>query len=118
MSRPRFLADNDLNDHIVKGVLRREPLVDFPRAREVAMDRRLDPAVLEYAASNELIVVSHDVQTMSGYAIARVAAGQRMAGLLLIPQAEPIAPMIESLLMIWAATEAEEWEGKMEFLPI
>jgi hypothetical protein len=29
MSRPRFLADNDLNDAIVLGLLRREPAVDF-----------------------------------------------------------------------------------------
>jgi hypothetical protein len=26
MSRPRFLADNDLNDAIVRGTLRREPV--------------------------------------------------------------------------------------------
>ena len=29
MSRPRFLADHDFNEHIVSGVLRLDPLVDF-----------------------------------------------------------------------------------------
>jgi hypothetical protein len=32
MSRPRFLADHDLNEHIVDGTLRREPGVEFLRA--------------------------------------------------------------------------------------
>ena len=32
MSRPRYLADNDLNDSIVVGIRRREPAADFARA--------------------------------------------------------------------------------------
>jgi hypothetical protein len=31
MSRPRFLADNDLNDAIVVGVRRRGPALEFSR---------------------------------------------------------------------------------------
>ncbi len=50
MSRPRFLADNDLNDHIVTGLLRREPAIEFKRAREVGLHNRPDPDVLAYAA--------------------------------------------------------------------
>jgi hypothetical protein len=37
MSRPRFLADHDFNEHIVSGVLRLEPLVDFLRVRDIGM---------------------------------------------------------------------------------
>ena len=37
MSRPRFLADHDLNEHIVSGVLRQEPLIDFLRVRDLGM---------------------------------------------------------------------------------
>ena len=35
MSRPRFLADHDLNEHIVAGVLRREPTLEWVRVRDV-----------------------------------------------------------------------------------
>ena len=35
MSRPRFLADNDVRDAIVEGLLRREPAAQFVRARDV-----------------------------------------------------------------------------------
>jgi hypothetical protein len=38
MSRPRFLADNDLNDAIVLGVLRREPAIEFKRPRDLGLE--------------------------------------------------------------------------------
>jgi hypothetical protein len=34
MSRPRFLADHDLNEYILTGLLRREPAVQCLRVRE------------------------------------------------------------------------------------
>jgi hypothetical protein len=36
MSRPRFLADQDLNDAIVRGTIRQEPAIEFARLRELA----------------------------------------------------------------------------------
>jgi hypothetical protein len=34
MTAPRFLADHDLNEQIVTGVLRREPALEFIRSRD------------------------------------------------------------------------------------
>ena len=34
MSRPRFLADHDLNEHILDGVARRELTIEFVRVRD------------------------------------------------------------------------------------
>ena len=118
MSRPRFLADSDLNEHIITGFLRREPAAEMIPARDASLDNRPDPEVLNYAASHHLIVVSHDVNTMIGHAYARIAEGKSMAGLLMIKQSEPIGPVIESLRLIWAASEAEEWQDVVAFLPL
>ncbi len=43
MSRPRFLGDNDLNDAIAVGVLRREPAAEFARLRDLGLATRSDP---------------------------------------------------------------------------
>jgi hypothetical protein len=118
MSRPRFLADHDLNDHVIDGVCRREAAIEFIRARDVGMDSRPDPEVLEYAAAQGLLVVSHDVNTMPGHALGRVAAGQPIAGLLMVRRTHPIGPIIDSLVLIWSASEAEEWRDQVRFLPI
>jgi len=118
VSRPRFLADNDLDDHIIDGVLRRVPGADFVRCREVDLARQPDPEVLEYAAREGLIVVSHDVNTMPASAYDRLRDGRIVSGLLVAQQEDPIAPIIDSLVLIWLSTEAEDWEGKVEFLPL
>jgi len=37
MSQPRFLADHDFNEHIVVGVRRREPAIEFSRVRDLGV---------------------------------------------------------------------------------
>ena len=117
MSRPRFLADHDLNEHIVAGVLRREPLIDFLRVRDLGMSTRPDSEILAYAASEGLLVVSHDVNTMPATAFARLSAGDSFPGLFMAPQSSPIASIIDSLMVVWAASELEEWVDHVVFLP-
>jgi hypothetical protein len=118
MSRPRFLGDHDLKEQIIDGVLRREPALEFIRAREVGMDDRNNAEVLTYAAQNGFIIVSHDVNTMTTAAYALVDGGARMSGLLMVQQNKPIGPAIDDLVMIWSASEAEEWRGQVRFLPL
>ena len=118
MSRPRFLADHDLNEHIIDGVQRREPALEFIRTRDVGMSDRADAEVLAYAAQHGFIVVSHDVNTMPSNAFTLLDAGQAMSGLLMVQQTKPIAAVIDSLVLIWSASEAEEWHGQVRFLPL
>ena len=98
MSRPRFLADNDLNDAIAVGVLRREPAAEFARLRDLDLATRSDPEVLDFAARENWIVVSHDVNTMREAGSTRLAVGLPMNGLLLAHQRTPVSAIIESLL--------------------
>jgi hypothetical protein len=118
VSRPRFLADEDLNDAIVDGVLRREPAAEFRRVRGEGLAGRSDPEVLEFAAAHGLIVVSHDQNTMTGHASDRLRAGLPMPGLFVAPQTAPVGPVIDDLVAIWSASEAEEWEGLVRYLPL
>ena len=118
VSRPEFLADHDLNEHIVDGVLRREPSIRWIRVREVGLDKRPDTEILEYAAQEGLIVVSHDVNTMPAPAFTRVEEGLPMAGLLMVHQSDPVGRIIDDLALIWSATTAEEWRDQVCFLPL
>lgn len=118
MSRPRFLADHDLNEHIVAGVLRREPVVEFVRAGDLGMSGHADEAILEYAEREKLLVVSHDVNTMPAAAYARFSAGKSFPGVFMVQQILPIGPMIEDLVLIWSGSELEEWRDQVVFLPL
>lgn len=71
-----------------------------------------------FLADNDLIVVSHDVNTMPAAALARISANQRMTGLLMARQNAAVGPLIDSLVLIWSASEAEEWLDQILFLPL
>src|SRR5262245_1255700 len=86
MSRPRFLADQDFNEHIVRGVQREEPAVEFLLARDAGIEEQPDLEVLAHAAAQGLIVVSPDVNTMTAAAMTGLAAGEPLAGLILVHQ--------------------------------
>jgi len=118
MSRPRFLADHDFNERILDGVLVREPVVEVMRCREVGLQRASDPDILAYAAANGFIVLSHDVNSLAGAAHARLVARAPLPGVFLVLQERAIGPIIESLIIIWTASEAEEWRDRVIFLPI
>jgi len=58
MSRPRFLANHDLTEAIIVGVLRREPSIEFLRLRDLGLDAEPDQEVLDYARHHGLLLVS------------------------------------------------------------
>ncbi len=118
MSRPRFLADHDLNEHLILGVQRREPAVELIRVRALGLSDRPDVEIIEYASQHGMLIVSHDVNTMPAAAYARMAAGHTTAGLLMVPQPSPVGSIIEDLLYIWSSSEAEEWWNQVNFLPL
>ena len=115
--RPRFQADADFNQKIVAGLRRREPAIDFQSAREGAVIGRPDTEVLAQAASEGRVLVSHDRQTMLGH-FTRFIETQASPGLVIVSQELDIGHAIEELLLVWAASEAEEWGNAVIFLPL
>lgn len=76
----RLAADENFNGDIVRGLLRRNPQVDILRVQDVGLSGANDPAVLEWAATENRVVVTHDVSTLAGHAFARVTCGPSDAG--------------------------------------
>src|SRR5207244_2391669 len=75
----------DLNERILQGVQSRAE-INAVLARTVGLEDKPDAAFLGWAADENRIVLSHDLQTMPGFAIARLRGGQTMPGLILVPQ--------------------------------
>jgi predicted nuclease of predicted toxin-antitoxin system len=87
---PRFQADENLNAKIRAGALRREPALDFQSARSAGILGLPDPEVLEIAARDGRILVSHDLDTMPSH-FNRFIADSTSAGLLIVPQRMALA---------------------------
>jgi len=115
--RPRFLADADFNQKIIAGLRRREPSIDFLDAHHGGVIGRPDPEVLLMAAEAGRILVSHDKHTMLGH-FARFIEVSSSPGLIIVSQELDIGAAIEDMLLLWTATELEEWHDSMGFLPV
>ena len=115
--RIRFQADADLNQVIVRAVVRREPSLDFRTATRAELAGLDDSAVLALAAREGRVLVSHDKKTLP-YHFADFTLRQKSAGLILLPQSLPIVRAAEDLVLVWSATEAEEWENRIAYLPL
>ncbi len=114
----RFLADADLNKAIVSGVLRRQPSLDFLTAQAAGLRDMKDADVLALAAEQQRVLVSHDVGTMPTHFRTFRSDGKHSAGVLLVPQSLDVGTAIEEILLIWLASEALEWENRLEWLPL
>ncbi len=113
----RYQADADLNQAIVTGVLRREPAIDFQTAFAAGLEGVEDSEVLEIAAQQERILVSHDRKTMPSEFASFVVSNQS-SGVIIVSRKLPTEAIIEELLLIWAASSAEEWINRIAKLPL
>lgn len=115
----RFLADENFNGRILRGLLRRVPDLDVVRAQDVAaISGRDDPAVLEWAGGDERVLLTHDVSTMRDHAYRRILAGKPMPGVFEVNTDLPIGLAIEELALIARASAPGEWEGQVRYLPL
>jgi len=77
-----------------------------------------DPAVLLLAAEQGGMLISHDEKSLPGHFGDLLAAGNEGGGVLIVPQGAPIGAVIESIAMLWAASDAAEWKDRIEWLPL
>ena len=113
----RFLADASLQHHIVSGCLRREPALDFKPAVVAGLEGLSDLRVLDLAAQENRILVTQDIRTMPENFAQFLEAGNRSPGVLMISQNVPTKEAIDTLVLIWAASEPEEWTNRIAVLP-
>jgi hypothetical protein len=114
----RLAADENLQFQIVRGLRRRSPWLDIVRVQDAGLIGADDPAVLDWAAGEGRILLTHDIATISHPAYQRVLAGLPMPGVFKIHPSLPIAQVIEDLLLLIEGSEEGEWEGKVLYLPL
>ena len=114
----QFLADENFNNQIVRGVLRRNRAIDLVRVQDVGLSQTDDRVILEWAAQQNRVTLTHDVETMTRYAYERVQAGLAMPGVFEISRNVPIGLAIEEIMLIAQASFEGEWEGQVLYLPL
>jgi hypothetical protein len=113
----RLAADENFNGRIVRGLFRLLPDLDLVRVQDTPLAETDDDQLLDWAAQEERLVLTHDIGTMTAAAWARVHNGLPMPGLIEVSTKHPIGQAIEDLHLIVAASRPGEHEGRVLFLP-
>jgi predicted nuclease of predicted toxin-antitoxin system len=114
----RLLSDENFNGDIVRGLLLRRPDLDLRRVQDVGLREADDPTILEWAAANNRLLLTHDRATMPDFAHTRVVVGQPMPGVFVLHDRMSVRQAIDELLLIEADSEQEEWAGLVVYLPL
>ena len=114
----RLAADENFDGRIVRGLLRALPDLDLVRVQDTPLEGALDEDVLEWAAREGRVVLTHDVSTMTAAAWARVRAGLPMPGLIEVSSDSPVGPAIDEISLVIVASRPGEHEGQVLFLPL
>lgn len=114
----KFLADENFNNQIVRGILRQNQSIDIVRVQDENLSGADDPAVLAWAAKEGRIVLTHDVATMVDFAYDRVQSGLLMPGLFEVTRRVSVGLAIEEIILIAECSLEGEWEGQVRYLPL
>jgi predicted nuclease of predicted toxin-antitoxin system len=114
----RLLADENFHGDILRGLLRVEPKLDIIRVQDTELYQASDAAVLEWAARENRVLLTHDVQTITKYAYERVRTGLPMAGVIEVRNDVSIGQAIEEVLIVLTVAAPTELANRIIFIPI
>ena len=117
MSDLRLLTDEDVDKNIIRGIRRRIPYLDILRVQDVQLMGKPDAEILEFAANDNRIVVTHDVNTMHSAAVYRMNSGLSMPGVFFVHQQSNIVDIIDDLELICECSIQAEWCDRLEYIP-
>jgi hypothetical protein len=112
-----LLADENFHGHIVRGLFRRFPRADLVRVQDVGLSGRSDPEILDWAAGEGRVVLTHDVRTIPGFALRRIQAGLPMPGVFFVNRPFSTADIVNELVVRIECSRVGEYEGMLLYLP-
>lgn len=114
----RLVADEDFNNDILRGLLRRQEALDLVRVQDVGLRQADDDTVLAWAAHNKRLVVTHDANTMTRAAYDRAVQGLPMPGLIVVVSTSSLHQAIEDPLLLAECSGDDEWAGQVVHVPL
>jgi hypothetical protein len=114
----RWVADENYNNDILRGLRRRQPEIDIVRIQDVGLSGIDDPTLLEWAAQEGRVLLTHDAATITHYAYERIKAGKPMPGVFEVSRSVPLSMAIDDLILLTECSLENEWEGQVRYLPL
>lgn len=113
----KLLTDENFDGDVLRGLLRRIPDLDVVRVQDVGLMATPDPVILEWAAGEDRVLLTHDHQTMVPAAYDRVRAGLSMPGVFFVSRKMSLGLAIEQLLLALQCLESSDCRNSVEHFP-
>lgn len=114
----RFVADENFDGDVLRGILRAMPNVDIVRAQDLPIMGKDDRTLLEWAARENRILLTHDIKTMSAFAAERIEANKPMPGVILVKANASVGRVIAELVLVIELGKAEDFGYQILRIPM
>lgn len=114
----KFQADNDLDEDILHALLRLDSGIDFQTSPAAGLHLGTsDDQVLEIAAQQGRVLVTHDQRTMPHHFADFLAGNNSSPGVIIISRKLSIGQAAQQLHSIWETIEAEAIVDSIRRIP-
>jgi hypothetical protein len=119
MSVVQFLLDEDVAKYLGTAVDRVDAKVKILRVGQSGTPdfATLDPDLIRWAETNRFAIISNDRTTMTAHAANHLRLGGHTWGVFILRKGFTAREIVDSLLLIHAASEAEEWHDLVVYIP-
>lgn len=114
----RFATDENFKGNVLKGLLIRLPDLDIVRIQDTTMYQSPDPELLEWLATENRILLTHDVQTMPDYVYQRIRQNKVVIGIIVVHQDTPIGQALDDLEVIIGAGTPDDFVNQVKYVPL
>jgi hypothetical protein len=114
----KWLADENFDNDILRGVRRRAADFDFVRVQDISeISGCDDPTVLAWATTNSRAVLTHDISTMIPAIHEQLRLFAACAPVVLVPDSLSISRVIDDILLDEYSVEYD-WASAVIYLPL
>jgi hypothetical protein len=114
----RLLTDENFNDKILRALRRRLRSFDYIAVHLGGMSGFTDEQLLEWAAKESRVIVTHDVKTMPRHAVSRIAEGLQMPGLVVVPNQLDVGRAVADLEGLFECSAESDLNNRIYYLPL
>ena len=113
----RFLADEDFDARIVRGLRLYLPDVDVTSINELRLKGTPDPEVLQMAIEQDRVLLTHDKRTMVPLADQLTESGSSHPGVIYVNRFSQMGTILDHLATVAGASHENEWRNQVKFVP-
>jgi hypothetical protein len=126
----KLLTDEHIDPDLIRGLQARQSDLDVIRVHDVRLLHADDRDILAWAAGEQppgvpgvappqaRVLVTHDRNTVPGFAYDRVRAGQPMTGVVVVDDRLSLGRMIDELLVVAVCTAEGELRDQVIYVPL